>query len=129
MYKCILLSLLIPFSFSWGCDLEMKKTKLCANVTWVTQPIENQFLSAKVVFQNTESELEQIGSFKFLTWMVMPGMEHGGRPLKVTQASAFEYLLEKIYFMGGMSGSWYLKAQVFNKNSQLIEEARYEVQL
>lgn len=102
------------------CDLKLEKSNVCANFTWVYGPLLDQYNSVKIEY----TENSQVSSIKVIPWMVMHGHEHGSRPVVLTKTGDREYLVDKIFFMGGMQGEWYLKVQLLDSQNKLIEEAR-----
>lgn len=106
-------------------EVQFVKNNLCAKLSWLTAPAFNQYSSVAVsINENTDLKLNVI------PWMVMTGgHEHGSRPVVITNSSPTDYLIEKIYFMGGMKGEWYLKLQLLNAEKVVIEEVRTLVEL
>ena len=100
-------------------EIAFPKSQLCSKLTWITGPSLNQFNSVSVHISETNLKLNVI------PWMVMMGgHEHGSRPVALTRVSPNDYLIEKIYFVGGMQGSWFLKLQLLNDKKEVVEEVR-----
>jgi len=126
------LSLILFFSFinldSFACEqgeIVFSQTSVCAKLDWQSRPVYNQYLSATVALKNNQNY-----TLNVVPWMVMGGgHEHGSRPVTITAVSPGDYLIEKIYFMGGMKGEWFLRLQLLNSNKQIIEESRIKVEL
>ena len=105
-------------------EIAFPKSKVCSKLTWISGPSINQFNSATVQLSETSLKLNVI------PWMVMiGGHEHGSRPVIINEVSPSDYLIEKIYFMGGMQGSWFLKFQLINDKKEIVEEVRSLVSL
>lgn len=100
-------------------EIAFPKNQVCSKLTWITGPSFNQFNSATVQLSETNLKLNVI------PWMVMTGShEHGSRPVTINAISPSDYLIEKIYFMGGMQGNWFLKLQLINDKKEVVEEVR-----
>ena len=129
MKKLLLFVFLSSFTSAlFACEpgeVSFAKTNLCAKISWITAPAFNQYTSAAISLnENTDLKLNVI------PWMVMSGgHEHGSRPVVITSSSPTDYLIEKIYFMGGMKGEWYLKMQLLNDKKEVVEEVRTLVAL
>jgi hypothetical protein len=105
-------------------EISFPKNNVCAKLNWISGPAFDQFNSATVHTSETNLKLN------VLPWMVMSGgHEHGSRPVLLTTVAPGEYLVEKIYFMKGMQGSWFLKLQLLNDNKEIVEEVRTLVEL
>ena len=118
----------ILFSSAYACEsgeIAFEKNNLCAKIHWITGPSANLYNSATITLSNnTDLKLNVI------PWMVMEGgHEHGSRPVTITNVSPTDYLVEKLYFMGGMMGEWYLKLQLVNDQKVVVEEVRTLVEL
>lgn len=97
----------------------MAQCSFCQKVEWINGPSLDQFNSFKLV---VDPKLE-IDFIKVTPFMEMPGdICHSSRPSMVKKISAHEFLIEKIYFTGGMEGKWFLIFEAFNKNNQLIKK-------
>lgn len=115
------------FASAYACgpeEISFEKSALCAKVQWISGPSVNQYSSASVTL-SADTDLK----LNIVPWMVMGGMEHGSRPVVITNSSPKDYLVEKIYFMGGMMGEWYLKFQLINANKEVVEEVRTLIEL
>ncbi len=128
--KSYLLSLLFVTLFvstSYACEegeLSFPQTKTCAKINWINGPSFNQYNNASVTLKNNQGL-----KLNIFPWMVMGGgHEHGSRPVKITEISPDDYLIEKIYFMGGMKGDWFLRLQLL-KGIEIVEEVRVKVEL
>lgn len=122
----IVLSLLTSAAFA--CEpgeVAFEKSNLCARISWLAGPVFNQYSSATVsLSEQTALKLNVI------PWMVMGGgHEHGTKKVTITATSPTDYLIEKIYFMGGMTGSWFLRLQLINDKNEVAEEVRTLVAL
>lgn len=103
------------------CDLTFTKTNTCVNFDWVYGPFLDQYNSVKVSYQETID----VKSIKVIPWMVMQhGHEHGSRPVTMTKTGDREFLIDKIFFMGGMIGEWYLRVQLLDSKNVILEEQR-----
>lgn len=106
-------------------ELTFPNSDLCAKVEWLQGPSYNQYNSMEVTL-NKETSLK----LNVVPWMVMSGgHEHGSRPVKLNANSSTEYSVEKIYFMGGMVGEWYLRFQLLNSENNVVEEVRTLIEL
>ena len=107
---------------AFACDsneITFAKNNICAKVDWVIGPSVNQFNTVALSLSDSRFALNVI------PWMVMDGgHEHGSRPVVITNISPKDYLIEKLYFMGGMSGQWFLKLQLLNAKKEAVEEVR-----
>ncbi|MBY0416406.1 MAG: hypothetical protein K2Q18_19680 [Bdellovibrionales bacterium] len=128
--KTLLLSFIFTcFSSSiYACEkseIAFSKNNLCAKIVWLNGPALNNYGSLAVTLSDT-TELK----LNVIPWMVMGGgHEHGSRPVAITAQSSRDYLVEKIYFMGGMMGDWYLKFQLVNDKKEIVEEVRTLIEL
>ena len=105
-------------------EIAFPKSQVCSKLTWITGPSINQFNTATIQLSETSLKL------KVFPWMVMEGgHEHGSRPVIINEVTPGDYLIEKIYFMGGMQGSWFLKLQLLNDKKEVVEEVRSLVSL
>ena len=125
LFKLIKILLLTVMSLSVfsneRCDLTFTKTNTCVNFDWVYGPFLDQYNSVKVSFQ----ESNEVEAIKVIPWMVMQhGHEHGSRPVTMTKTGDREYLVDKIFFMGGMVGDWYLRVQLLDSKNTILEEQR-----
>ncbi len=115
------------FTSAYACvqgEISFPQNKVCATVSWISGPSINQFNSASIHISDTNLKLNVI------PWMVMDGgHEHGSRPVTITTVSPTDYLVEKLYFMGGMHGDWFLKLQLVDADKKIIEEVRTKVEL
>ncbi len=108
------------------CDLKFNKVNTCVNFDWVYGPYFDQYNSVKVSYD----ENLEITNLKVIPWMVMQhGHEHGSRPVVMTKTSDREFLVDKIFFMGGMMGEWYLRIQLLDSNNDILEEQRQLINL
>ncbi len=106
-------------------EISFSQNNVCAKVEWQNTPVFNQYTSATVTLKNNNNY-----SLNVIPWMVMAGgHEHGSRPVVITPVSSDDYLIEKIYFMGGMKGDWFLRLQLLNDKKQIVEENRVKVEL
>lgn len=127
--KSLILALcfLTFFPKAFACDqgdINFVKNDICARVDWVKGPSINEF-NTVVVNLSEDKGL----TLNVLPWMVMMGHEHGSRPVAIKAVSPRDYLIEKIYFMGGMNGQWYLRLQLLNDQKVVVEEIRTPVKL
>lgn len=115
------------FTKAYACEqgeINFVKNNICAKINWIKGPSINEFNTVSVnLSENKNLKLN------VLPWMVMSGHEHGSRPVTMTTVSPTDYLVEKIYFMGGMHGQWYLKLQLLNDQNTIVEEVRSPVSL
>ena len=125
IFLCLLL--MSFFTKAYACEqgeINFAQNNICAKINWLTGPTFNQLNTASIsLSENKDLKLNVI------PWMVMNVHEHGSRPVVMTSISPTEYLVEKIYFMGGMQGQWYLKLQLLNDQSIVLEEVRTPVSL
>lgn len=106
-------------------EIAFSQNNICAEVQWQTTPVFNQYTSATITLKNNQTY-----TLNVIPWMVMAqGHEHGSRPVTITNVSPNDYLIEKIYFMGGMKGEWFLRLQLLNDKKQVVEEGRMRVNL
>lgn len=106
-------------------EVAFPKADLCAKILWVEGPAYNQYSTIEVTL-NKETPLK----LNVIPWMVMGGgHEHGSRNVKMTAYSSTNYSVEKIYFMGGMVGDWFLRFQLLNDQNIVTEEVRSLVEL
>ena len=109
-------------------EITFNKNKICASLKWMTGPTLNEFNSIEVSLRREGHLGLENTMLKVLPWMVMGGgHEHGSRPVETSKVGNDLYLVKKIYFMGGMSGNWFLRFQLLDNNSQIIEEVRSPV--
>lgn len=115
------------FTSAYACEqgeISFPQNKVCATVSWITGPTLNQFNSTSIHVSKTNLKLNVV------PWMVMDGgHEHGSRPVSITNVSPSDYLVEKLYFMGGMHGEWFLKLQLVDAEKKILEEVRTKVEL
>lgn len=128
--KLIALLVILFLSFSLHaevrCDINFPSTNQCAQINWTYGPFEDQLNSFIITIDNKSV----VKTIKVIPWMVMSeGHAHGGRSVKMTTIGDLEFNIENAYFMGGMNGSWYLKVQLMDSSSKIIDEARYLVNL
>ncbi len=127
--KTLLITTLIAYfsTSAFACEqdeISFSKQNVCAKIEWISKPVFNQYTSATVVLKNNSGYAVNV-----IPWMVMDGgHEHGSRPTKITTVSPDDFLVEKIYFMGGMMGDWFLRIQLLN-GKNVIEEVRTKVEL
>ncbi len=108
------------------CDLKFSKVNTCVNFDWVYGPFFDQYNSVKVSY----NENPEITNIKVIPWMVMQhGHEHGSRPVVMTKTGDREFLIDKIFFMGGMMGEWFLRIQLLDSNNAVLEEQRQLINL
>ena len=119
---CILFS--VNLSACEPGEVTFDKNNLCAKIQWINTPVLNQFISASVTL-SADTSLK----LNVIPWMVMPGHEHGSRPVVITAVGPTDYLVEKMYFMGGMMGEWFLRLQLLNDKKEVTEEVRVKVDL
>lgn len=115
------------FTKAYACEqgeINFEKNNICAKVSWIKGPSINEFNSVSVNLSEDKNLRLNV-----LPWMVMTNMEHGSRPVTMTSVSPTDYLVEKIYFMGGMHGQWFLKLQLLNAENAVVEEIRTPVRL
>lgn len=106
-------------------EIGFSGNNVCAKVEWQNTPVFNQYINATVTLKNNENY-----TLNVIPWMVMAmGHEHGSRPVVMTAVSPSDYLVEKIYFMGGMKGDWFLRLQLLNDKKQVVGESRMKVEL
>jgi hypothetical protein len=128
--KTLFLSIITAFLFTsaYACEtneINFEKNNLCVKVEWIVGPTLNEFNSLSVTLSN-ESTLK----LKVIPWMVMAGgHEHGSRPVTINATSTQNYIIEKIYFMGGMMGDWFLRFQLIDNSGAVVEEVRSLVEL
>ncbi len=126
-YLFLTLLLLSFFTKAHACDqdeIKFIENGICAKINWIIGPTYNQFNEIQVILsENNNFRLNVI------PWMVMSAHEHGSRPIVMTVITPTDYLIEKIYFMGGMQGLWYLRFQLLNEQNIVLEEVRSLVSL
>ena len=118
----LILLFLSFFTKAYACEqdeINFVENNICAKLNWITGPTLNEFNSINVSLSENKNL-----KLNIIPWMVMSSHEHGSRPVVMTTLSPTEYLVEKIYFMGGMHGQWYLKLQLLNDQNIVVEEVR-----
>lgn len=124
---CFALMFVSVFTKAYACEqgeINFAKNNICAKINWIKGPSINEFNTVSVSLSEDKNL-----KLNVLPWMVMMGHEHGSRPVVMSNVSPTDYLVEKIYFMGGMNGQWYLKLQLVNDSKEVVEEVRTPVNL
>jgi len=101
------------------CDVQFKNN-ICAEINWTYGPFFDKYSSAVLL-------LNQARQIKVIPWMVMDKHEHGSRPVKLITLNPTEFKIDEMFFMGGMTGRWFLKIQLLDNKKNVIDEARYPV--
>ncbi len=100
-----------------GC-IAVTKEKLCIQLEWTEGPFLGAYSKNVVKFKDLKTSTSDVsvykdptGSIQFFGWMKMSGHEHGTRPLitKILKTGVYEN--SKIFYMGGMMGSWLFKVK------------------
>lgn len=115
--------------FSLACpeSAQLKNYNACVKIQWNYGPYINQYNEILVTLDAIDPTRPiQNDEIKIFPWMIMNHHEHGSRPVIQTKLRENEYKVEKIYFMGGMQGTWQIRVQHLNAG-KLIEEVRHNV--
>lgn len=119
----IILLLLVVFTsqISMANDscIALTKDKLCIQLDWTQGPFLGAYSENTVKFKDlslSTSDKEVYRSPKesiqFFGWMKMGGHEHGTRPVETTLDADGVYSNSKIFYMGGMMGTWEFKVKI-----------------
>lgn len=114
------LSLLAPFaSFADDTCIAVTQDQLCIQLEWTEGPYLGAYSKNIVKFKDLKASSGDgevfkapKGAIQFYGWMVMNSHEHGTRPLATKILSDGVYENSKVYYMGGMMGSWEFRAKV-----------------
>lgn len=117
----ILLSLLISLS-SFAKDencIAITKDQLCIQLEWTEGPFLGAYSKNTVRFKDLKHSTPEKTvyrapkeSIQFFGWMVMANHEHGTRPVTTSILESGVYENTKIFYMGGMMGSWHFKLKL-----------------
>lgn len=101
-----------------GC-IAVTKEKLCIQLEWNEGPYIGAYSKNTVKFKDLQASTEELEVFKsptesiqFFGWMIMASHGHGTRPLITTIIEEGVYENTKIFYMGGMMGTWQFKARI-----------------
>lgn len=116
--KKLLLSVLLLTSHASmaNCDVLLKKVNTCVDYSWTEGPHLNgrgqrNFSTLEVKFfmngDSTEAPIK-IDGVKVFPWMIMPGMQHGTRPVVTTELANGSYEVSEI-LLRKMMGHWEIR--------------------
>jgi hypothetical protein len=119
-----LLTLLVSTSvFAEAGCIAVTKEKLCIQMEWVEGPYVGAYSKNIVRFKDLKVSTDDITVYKspseslqFFGWMIMASHEHGTRPVKTKILEEGVYENTKIFYMGGMMGTWQFKVKVGKDN-------------
>lgn len=119
----LILSMLVSvniFAQDDGC-IAVTKEKLCIQLEWTEGPYLGAYSKNTVRFKDLNLSTDGDVVFKspsesiqFFGWMVMANHEHGSRPVTTTISEEGIFVNSKIFYMGGMMGTWQFKVKVGN---------------
>ena len=120
-----------------ACPLAFPAQKLCASLTWVRMPADEDKGEFTMRFwkqdEGTESGPYVNPSYKVAVKLSMPTMGHGSSPVTVTQAVDQAgasipgvFRATDVYFV--MGGSWEIWVQL-KENRQVIEQAKVDIEI
>lgn len=105
-----------------GC-IAVTKEKLCIQMEWGEGPYVGAYSKNIVRFKDLKVSTDDITVYKspseslqFFGWMIMASHEHGTRPVQTKVLEEGVYENTKIFYMGGMMGTWQFKVKVGNDN-------------
>ena len=117
-----ILSLMSTVSFAKDDCVAVTKEKLCIQFEWTKGPYISAYSQNIVKFKDmTKSTAEETKyrspseSVQFFGWMVMNSHQHGTRPVKTHIVEDGVYENSKIFYMGGMTGTWQFKVKIGNE--------------
>lgn len=95
---------------------------LCVRLEWIDGPYVGGYSSNIVKFVDLSESTNEVIVYKsptqkveFFGWMLMHGHGHGTRPVETIEEAQGIYRNNKIFYMGGMSGSWLFKMKIGEK--------------
>ena len=101
-----------------GC-IAVTKEKLCIQLEWNDGPYIGAYSKNTVKFKDLKASTAEntvyrspSESIQFVGWMVMPSHQHGTRPLNTKVLDKGIYENSKIFYMGGMMGTWQFKVKI-----------------
>jgi len=101
-----------------GC-IAITKDQLCLQIDWTEGPYLSAYSKNIVKFKDMKASTEELEVYKspvdsvqFYGWMVMHAHQHGTRPVTTTLIENGIYENSKIYFMGGMTGTWQFNVKI-----------------
>ena len=104
-----------------GC-IAVTKEKLCIELEWTEGPYVGAYSKNVVKFKDLKTSTNDITVYKspsesiqFFGWMIMASHEHGTRPIKSVVLEEGVYENTKIFYMGGMMGTWQFKVKIGNE--------------
>ena len=111
----ILLALICAINaWSAPCKYALEQEKLCVDFEWKDGPKYDAYSKVKAtIYKMDDAKKAAIAPAKpilFYPWMIMPAMEHGGRPVVVQELSPGVFEISKIYFEK-MPGTWELRVR------------------
>ena len=131
MFKffCIFLS---SVSFASDCTIFLSEENLCLDIAWIDGPKYNVYSKSIFTFWKKD-DLKKTPTapskeIDIYPWMVMPGMEHGGRPVVLKNTSAGVYEVSKIYF-AQMTGHWEMRVRYVDTDRRTAAIAKINVEL
>lgn len=103
------------------CSMYFSQSQLCADMTWLKTPTEQEQGSFDLKFYSKESPEQLISpNFDIFVLLWMPGMGHGSSPVNVNKVSEGHYKVSNVFFV--MKGEWEIHIQI-KDGDKLIEEA------
>lgn len=101
-----------------GC-IAVTKDKLCIQLEWSEGPYIGAYSKNTVKFKDLKSSSAEntvyrspSESIQFFGWMIMPSHQHGTRPINTKVVDKGIYENTKIFYMGGMMGTWQFKVKI-----------------
>jgi hypothetical protein len=118
--KLLLLILLFSTSvFAEDNCIAVTKDKLCIQLEWTDGPYINAYSSNKVKFKDLKASTNDVtvyrspnASIQFFGWMIMHSHEHGTRPVQTNILADGIYENTKVFYLGGMTGTWQFKVKI-----------------
>jgi hypothetical protein len=124
MFLCMLLMT----SNVFACEFNLKKLNVCVNWKFDESPVAGKNLKAQFYFTNIQNPSLKIvpeGNLKIDLWM--PDMNHGSRPMIITQNESMTFVAEKIYFM--MKGTWLVRMKLLGPADEVIDSDEMEIKI
>ncbi len=107
------------FAEQKGKCIGLTSEKLCIELEWIQGPFIDAYSKNIVRFKDLKKSTSESpvyatpkGSLQFYSWMIMHGHEHGGRPVVTSKMKEGIFENSKIYYMGGMMGTWQFKLKI-----------------
>jgi hypothetical protein len=123
--KTIMITIVLLFSsLTWANEdcIVITNEKLCIELEWIEGPFLGAYSKNIVKFKDLNVSDDQIQVYRspsenvqFFGWMIMHGHQHGTRPLSTQVLEEGIYENSKIFYMGGMMGTWQFKVKIGNE--------------